>query len=275
VNCKNATELYQQLDRKEPVNIKLTGTEYVLTRPLFIVKDVVITGQTTKVITFPCYKMLAIFVLAGKGNLTLSDLNINGEKSTSQHFISNDTAKSAEHFNLTVKNCAISGFSKKNGLEDIFYAYKSLFADSVVFHNNTFSNNDVNIFMMSSENDNKGLYNAERIFIGHNKFENNSGKLLNVYRGGNDESTMGPHLVFSHNKITNCATADNSPLVQLTGVQVSKLFSNAFTMANVSNTLVSYKDLVRARHSFENNMVSQSGIVETNKYYTEKQNIFK
>ena len=79
-----------------------------------------------------------------------------------------------------------------------------MMADSIVINNNSFINNNCNFFSMKDEEENKGYYNAEKIIIRHNNFNSQNGTLLNVYRGGSDESTLGPNLTFSHNKLSNC-----------------------------------------------------------------------
>ena len=125
---------------------------------------------------------------------------------------------------------------------------------------------------MADEKDDKGYYNAEQIVIGHNKFEKMGGQLLNIYRGGNDESTMGPDLSFSHNKISNCNTAGDAALIHFTGVQRSNLFSNEFSKSNKSGSLILYKDTVRARHLLENNQLNNSGTINGNQFLTERNN---
>jgi poly(beta-D-mannuronate) lyase len=126
---------------------------------------------------------------------------------------------------------------------------------------------------MNEEKEDKGYYNAEMVIIRHNNFNSQNGALLSLYRGGSDESTLGPDLTFSHNKLINCSSAD--PLITLTGVQVSNIFSNNFSNCNPSSTLVFYKDLVRARHNFERNTLTNSGKIEKNVFVTEKSNTIR
>jgi len=151
-----------------------------------------------------------------------------------------------------------------------------MMADSILISNNSFTNNNCNFFSMNDEKDDKGYYNAEKIVIRHNNFNSQTGTLLNIYRGGNDESTLGPHLTFSHNKISTCKTKENNiPLITLTGVQVSEIFSNNFSASNPASSLILYKDTVRARHSFEKNILSNSGSLEKDQFVTEKSNTVK
>ena len=126
---------------------------------------------------------------------------------------------------------------------------------------------------MTDEKEDKGYYNAEKIFIGHNSFSNLNGNLVNIYRGGSDESTLGPHLIFSHNILRNCkSTGSPNSLITLIGVQQTEIFSNRFSNCNEDATLILYNDKVRAKHYFERNSISNSGRQEVNKYVIGKNN---
>ncbi len=148
-----------------------------------------------------------------------------------------------------------------------------MIADSIVISDNLFTDNQCNVFSMAQEKDDKGYYNAEKIMIGNNKFSNNTGTLLNIYRGGNDESTLGPNLTFSHNKIEKCNTTDGSALITLTGVQVSQFLSNIFTSSNTNGSLFYFKDIVRARHLLNKNVFDHSGSITKNQFVVEKENV--
>jgi poly(beta-D-mannuronate) lyase len=68
--------------------------------------------------------------------------------------------------------------------------------------------------------------------ITDNRFENIGGALLNLYRGGTDESTFGPHLNFSKNIVTNVGKGKRNKadaLLRLHGVQMSEIENNSFT----------------------------------------------
>jgi poly(beta-D-mannuronate) lyase len=203
----------------------------------------------------------------------LNNINIDGKNVKATHFISSDSNGYSDHYNLTINNCSFQNFNRDNGCQAIFYAFKSMMADSIVVNNNSFINNNCNFFSMKDEKEDKGYYNAEKIIIRHNNFNSQTGSLLNIYRGGSDESTLGPDLTFSHNKLVNCNAAD--PLIILTGVQVSNIFSNNFSKCNPSSTLIFYKDLVRAKHGFERNILTNSGKIEKNVFVIEKGNTIK
>ena len=212
--------------------------------------------------------MVSAFIISGNGNLRLENLIIDGSDLKASHFISSDSSGSSDHYNLTIRNCSIQNFKSETGCHDIFYAFKHIIADSILIHNNSFVNNSCNFFSMNDEKENKGYYNAEKIFIGHNNFVNQSGALVDIYRGGNDESTLGPHFTFSHNRVQNCDHSD--ALIKLTGVQITEIFSNSFSDCNRSGDLIFYKDYVRARHYLGQNKVLDSGRIEKNIYVDER-----
>ncbi len=268
VNCSTAEEVYKQLERKEAVTIRLTGKEYTLDKPFLINKNVQFTSDKKNIIRFITVNQLAVFMVSGNGNLGLNNLSIDGSKTKATHFIASDSSGLSNHYNLSVRNCSLQNFSRENGCDNIFYAFKSMIADSIVLRNNSFANNNSNTFMMAEEKDDKGYYNAEKIVISHNSFTAQKGSLLTIYRGGNDESTLGPALTFSHNKVKDCQHSD--ALISLTGVQSTKLASNHFSNCNPSGSLIAYRDIVRARHTLERNTLLKSGIIEKNQFVTEK-----
>jgi poly(beta-D-mannuronate) lyase len=272
VNCKTSEEVYKQLERIEPVVITLTGTSYTLDKPFAINKKVEIKSGNTKNIRFITSRMPAVFMVNGGGSLTLRNLFIDGSGVKATSLVCSDTSGSSNHFNFAMYRSGVTNLDRANGCESIFTAHKSTVSDSIVIRDNVFTVNNTNAIMMAEEKDDKGYYNAEKIYITHNNITGQQGVLLNIYRGGNDESTMGPQLSFSHNKITDCRTTDNSSLMQLTGVQQTTIFSNNFSHSNASATLITYKDIVRARHLLEKNILAGSGSIEENGFVVKKEN---
>ena len=122
--------------------------------------------------------------------------------------------------------------------------------------------------MLNGETENRGYYNAERVSFTNNEFSELKGVLLSLYRGGPDESTLGPNLLFTKNKVTSCNTIDPAtPLIDLTGVQQSRISWNHFKNCNSAETagkLIRYADNVRANHILENNFLSrQATLLQT------------
>ena len=142
-----------------------------------------------------------------------------------------------------------------------------MMADSIIINSNSFMYNNCVFFSMNDEKDDKGYYNAEKIVIRHNNFNSQTGTLLNIYRGGNDESTMGPMLDFSNNKISNNS---DQPWIYFTGVQRTNVSGNEFLTTATDQLLIVYKDVVRAHHFLSNNILP--GKVEQNQFVIARDN---
>lgn len=273
VNCATAADIYTQLEKgPSSIILHLTASEYDFDKPLVINGDIRFTSPG-KLIKINCIASTrSLFEIRGKGSLSLHNLQIDGNGIKAAHFISSSDDGGVEHYTLSIEKCRISGLSETNGCRDILYTYKSSYADSILVKNSEFTQCSTNGFTMNAENDNKGLYSAEKIVISNNLFELNNGMLLDIYRGGNDESTMGPSLIFIHNHI-RIENPGKQPWIQLTGVQKSSITKNNFINKDPAQILIVYKDLVRAHHSLSDNKMP--GKTETNSFVVSRDNTEK
>jgi poly(beta-D-mannuronate) lyase len=273
-NCNTAAELYKMLEKNGPVSIKLTGREYTLDKPFNILNKLTISGDKRTTININTGKLPAVFMVMGNGQLLLKDVSINGSGVQAGNFISSDAGGSSDHYSIAVSNCSITGLGAA-GCNAFFYAHKSMVADSIVLRNNSFSRNSINYIVMKDETDDKGYYNAEKIVLDRNSFTNEKGMLLNIYRGGNDESTMGPQLFVTGNQFTNCAVEGNAAFIELTGVQKTRFISNRFRDCSAGGRLFQYTDIVRADHLLEKNVIEASGAITENKFVAKRGNVIK
>ena len=272
-NCANATELYAQLEKPGAKEITLTGRDYIFHRPLNIAGNVVFKTSLKEYIDFHTVPgMLTLFELMGNSSLTLHNLKLDGSDVKATHFIANDSSGPSAHFNITMAACSLRYFNRNYGCENFIYLYKSSIADSIVIAKSYFENNATHVLMMNNETDDKGYYNAEKIRFDKNTFVNQKGMIMDIYRGGNDESTLGPDLLVIDNSFDNCNTEDDAPLVKLTGVQKTNFSFNAFMECNPQKSLIVYKDTVRARHIEIRNLFTKSGNIERNNFVTEEKN---
>jgi poly(beta-D-mannuronate) lyase len=259
VCCETPESVIELLKKNDgsKMSIHLTGKTYHFKEALFISQDVIfISKQKTPVKFIYNNPSFLIQVKAGS-TLTLNNLNLDLE--AVDDFITTDTSGSSNHSNFVITN---SQFSNLNGI--FFNAFKSSVSDSIIISNCTFIHSKGNLFYFANEINNKGYYNVENIKIINNKFLNGSGQILNMLRGGNDESTMGPYLVFSKNSIENYVS--DNPLIHLLGTQRSLFEKNNFTNCNSGKTLIQIEDLVKAVHSLKNNRIIESGKVLTDRF---------
>lgn len=272
VKCATTEDIYQQLGSPQPVSILLTDSDYQLDKPFMISKYVQLSAEKSRTIRFHCKDMAAVFVIGGNGNLVLQQISADGTATGARYFIASDNEHGSDHYNLSLLSCRFEGFSRDNGCEAIFFAHKYRVADSIVIRQNSWTNNNTDGIIMNEEKDNKGYYNAEHIIITGNSFNKQDGVLLDLYRGGNDESTLGPDLLISNNKLSNCSSPGGAALIHLFGIQRTRVENNYFSNCNTGKALILYEDLVRADHSFRKNVLAGSGEVKEDKFVTMNEN---
>jgi poly(beta-D-mannuronate) lyase len=266
VSCNNAADIYLALEKQSaPLIIHLTGQTYTFDKPAVISNKVEFIGRPDKKIALQTTKELpALFIVKGKGNLRLQHLQLSGERLTAASFIDTDTSGSPEHYSVFMSQLVLNNF---NGCTTLLNARTSTLADSIVVQQCRF-NHTRNGFLLAAEKADKGYYNVEKIRFTGNQFVDGHGMLLDLYRGGSDESTLGPQLLFSNNRITNYNTPDQGPLVQLTGAQKTAITGNQFSHCNAAKPLIVYKDTVRALHYISRNNLTDCGTVEKNNFVT-------
>ena len=265
VSCKNALEILAQLEKneKQHVVINLTNTSYSFEEPLMLRGNVTFTSNHKNPIKFSLANQHSFFIQLTAGySIQLKNLRLDLTALNTTAFISTDTSGSSNHSNLKLSNCHISNY---NGT--MIYAAKSSVADSMVINNCSFKNGSGTLFSFAEETGKKGYYNVEHLRIRNNIISNHSGQILTMIRSGNDESTMGPFLIFSKNKLFNCYTTDTlKSLLSLSGIQKTIMEANTFSLCNEGKTLLEYKDEVRATHRLGQNTFDKSGAIKTDKF---------
>ena len=81
------------------------------------------------------------------------------------------------------------------------------------------------------ESDDLGIYNGEYVAIQRSAFRNIQGSVADIYRGGTDESTFGPHFELSGSTIENVGHGKRNKArasVRLLGVQATNIRGNTF-----------------------------------------------
>lgn len=268
INCPDVASLEKAIASAVPVQITLTGKNYSFSNPLHIAKKVRIHATGSNPLVFSSSVLESLFIIEGNGNLILENININAAAVQSVYFISSSKTAAASHFNLRINRCTFSQLGSRYPITSFFFAQKGSVADSVVIRKSVFSANQTDLIRMTAETDNKGYYNAEHIVFTGNTVNRHHGSILSVYRGGNDESTMGPSLNFTSNNLTDCQPGTDGILVHLYGVQQSLLANNVFNRCNEEGILLKIEDVVKARHQLKNNTSIRSGRFNTNKFTT-------
>lgn len=240
--------------------IILSGKNYLFTKPLMVLGEVSIMGGIKGTKLSSASPISAAFYIGAGSSLTLSRNNFDLSGLQAGSFISADTMGYSSHINLVVLKDHFTGLQNS-----FFKAAKTSIADSIVIRNSSFENGNGLLFDFTSETDKKGWYNVENLRIIDNRFTGHKGQLLNMLRGGNDESTMGPMVEMTGNEFVDCNSGEK-PLIEFYGTQVTDINANRFENANKGGTLIRWTDIVKAKHRYANNTVLNSGELQGNMY---------
>jgi poly(beta-D-mannuronate) lyase len=157
------------------------------------------------------------FEMHPKGTLHVENVILKGNRN--QDAFKTLDKNMSKAYNLFLKNVVLDNF--KNALT----VSKGSFADTISVVNSVVKNCDKG-FQLNKETNDGGDYNAEFVYIKDTKFETIDGTILDYYRGGYDESTIGGNLIFQNNLVTNSGKADADHLLIKNRGIVNVDFSN-------------------------------------------------
>lgn len=161
-----------------------------------------------------------LFLTKPFGEITLQGIRLKG--SGKNWMVAPLANGMSEHYQLTVKSCRIQNF------DYVVLAHKETFADRVIFRKSELMNCGHGI-VLAAETDDKGDYNAEFLVVEDCRFENIASDVLNFYRGGYDESTIGGNLVVRNCTFVRCGEQEKSGvLLKHRGIVNVSLEDNVF-----------------------------------------------
>ena len=254
----NESELVSKIESaKDGDRIKLNPGNYKLLTPIKINKSITIESDPNEqaVILYAGPEKTPAFEMNPKGQLTLKHINLKGEGK--QYAFASLKNNMSSLYNLTVDNCMISDF------DYLLKGYKYSFSENIKF-NSTSIKNCNNGIDLSEEIDDKGEYNAENIFITNCEFEGVDNNVVDYYRGGYDESTVGGNLVITKSTFTNCGSKEETGiLINTYGIINVDISGNTFKNNKVKQVAL----LWGAKNNVHSdNTISNSGkiVVEEN-----------
>lgn len=195
---------------------------YDVEKSLIINKNITIQskeGAEVK-INFSGETNTPLFALIPKGKLTLNNILLEGNNSN--YAFASLKENMSNHFGLIVSGCEISNF------DYVLKVYKESFAERITFENTSISNCE-NGLELSKETNDKGDYNTEYLIINHCDFKNVKQNVIDYYRGGYDESTIGGNLLVTNSTFINCGSKENNKiLLNHTGIINVNIVGNTF-----------------------------------------------
>ncbi len=188
------------------------------------------------------------FAMHPKGDLHLTNLILSGEKT--QYAFASLKENMFSKYNLNVKGIEISNF------DFALKAYKQTFADEININSTVISDCN-NGFELSEETNDKGDYNVEFLRIDNCQFKNVAANVIDYYRGGYDESTIGGNLILSNSTFENCGHKEaNGILVNSRGIVNVDIRDNTFKNNKVKLVALLWG---AKNNSHSNNKVTNSG----------------
>ena len=157
------------------------------------------------------------FQLHPKGNLKIENVILRGNKS--QDAFATLDKNMSKAYNLFLNTVEIDNF------KSVLEVSKGSFADTISIANSVVKNCIRGLYL-NREVDAKGDYNAEFVLITNSEFSQVDQDVLNYFRGGYDESTIGGNLVLTGNTFTNCGKTDTENILIKNHGIVNVDFSN-------------------------------------------------
>ena len=195
-----------------------------------------------------------LFSLQPKGKLTINNIVLKGN--ISNYAFASLKQNMSNHFGLTVSNSEISNFNY------VLKAYKESFAERITFENTKISNCENGIELSEEIND-KGDYNTEYLTINNCNFNTIKANVIDYYRGGYDESTIGGNLLLTNSTFINCGAKEkNKRLLNHNGIVNVNITKNTF-----KNNPVQFVSILWGA---KNNVESDNNLMNSGQIKTEE-----
>jgi poly(beta-D-mannuronate) lyase len=171
------------------------------------------------------------FEIIDGGSLTLDGLTIDGRNSpdySGNTLVCTKKWGMTANYRLVIQNSHIENLDINHSFH-VFESGKGAFANEITLRNNMFNNITGDILRLDKEIEDLGVYNAEYVTLEGNHLKDVEGALVKLYRGGSDESTFGPHLIMSNNKVESLGLGKRNKSgasLFLHGVQVTDIDNN-------------------------------------------------
>jgi len=231
--------------------IELTeGSIYGITKPLIVKARIQFTAsdglsRKPELVNLSNTSIRGLIVLENGADLTVQNIRfISAYKNfgSAESGITTTSGPMNLPYRLSVNGCVFTGFNE-TGYACI-RGTKSTFASKVEIENSFFINNSCSGIEFSAERDDKGYYNVEELYVRNCLFSKMLNSAINVYRGGNDESTTGPLVVIDHCTFNEVDNRMQSCVVKLIGVQQASVLNSIFYKSGSGGRSIWFEEMV-------------------------------
>ncbi len=179
------------------------------------------------------YERDALFQIQDGGSLRVEGVTISGADtpdSAGNVVIRTSPYSMLKNYRLEIVDTVLEDLDINHSF-DVISAAKGTFANHISLERVKVSDATGHVLRLDRELDDNGIYPAEYVMISDSEFTNIGGTIVDVYRGGTDESTFGPHVtVINSNfeKIGHNKRNKRGGSFRLHGAQVTLLEGNRF-----------------------------------------------
>jgi poly(beta-D-mannuronate) lyase len=218
----------------------LSPGEHIITNKLLISKN--ISFQASDKTQKPVIKLQSnrennsFFEIGGNARFCLDGIALNGDSKAAfpAKYIFVSAKEGAVGYSLQMNNCDIYDLKVVTGA--IFKAYKTSFADTILFRNCILKDAYRGI-SLADEKDDVGKYNAENLILDNTVFSNFEQFAVDYYRGGNDESTLGGSLKINHCVFDNVGIDEKQTILKLTRIKMVEISNSIFVNSMVKTSV--------------------------------------
>ena len=214
------------------------GDIIVLEPGAYIVTKIIVLDRPLTIRAIPGtatieFERTALFEIADGGSLKLSGVTISGRAApdiSGNSAIRTTRYSMLDNYALVVEDSTIQDLDINYSF-NFFTVARHTFADRIEISDSVFRNITGHVLTLAQETDDLGLYNGEYISITGSTFRNIEGALADIYRGGTDESTFGPHFELRSStldSVGNGSRNKSAAAIRLLGVQATDIFNNRF-----------------------------------------------
>lgn len=233
--------------------VELEEGVHIITRKIVLGKSITIRSiagaKTNPVIRMEVQRENAsMFEIEGSPTIRFENIAIMGDSKARfpVKYAIVTSKESASGYNLLIDGCIIQDFNVETGA--IFNAYKGTIADTIKVSNSELGN-AFRGFILSQEKDNNGKYSSEYVHFENSVFSKITQYVIDYYRGGTDESTIGGVFVVNHCVFDQTATLDEKQYILRTNGIVHVSVKNSIFQNSKAKTPLKLSGL---KHNISN-----------------------
>lgn len=213
--------------------VELAQGTYLAERTLVIDRPVTIRSADPENRARIEFERTALAEIVEDGNLKLQGVDISGASAPDapgNTVIRTSRYSMLYNYELVIDDVTVSDLDVNHSF-NFFTPAKHTFANAITIDNSRFKNVTGYVLFMKLELDDLGIYNGEYVTISNSEFRDVQGAVADIYRGGTDESTFGPHFTLRDSSLVNVGKGRRNRAnasVRLHGAQDIDVAGNAF-----------------------------------------------